>query len=351
MATLIGRRGCPNRGCSLHRLANQGNIRTHGWYKTKLGRRRRYICNACGLTFASTKGSVYHKLKASCQQIDQACHMSAEGVNISVIARVLGRSWNTIYRWLERARAACSRFQDKHLQGYELREPQADEIKAFVGPRKNKIWIMAIIEVSTRLWPAIQVGKRNYNNIKKLFGKTFHKGVSDGRVLITTDGFKPYEWVLKRLFGPTCFYGQVVKKWKKNRITRVDREIVIGEPWQIQHALDCSEDSEKLNTSFIERLNLTIRRNTSYLHRQTPAHARSPQALAAQLDLQRCYYNFMRPHLALKFGNQIWTPAMMAGIMKRKLSWRDVLNHYFLAIMLVLLADRDVQENRVQAVA
>jgi len=179
----------------------------------------------------------------------------------------------------------------------------------------------------------------------------FHKGVSDGRVLITTDGFRPYEWVLKRLFGPTCFYGQVIKTWKKNRITKVDREIVIGEPWQMQHALECSEDSEKLNTSFIERLNLTIRRNTAYLHRQTPAHARSAQALAAQLDLQSCYYNFMRPHLALKFGNQIWTPAMMAGITKRKLTWRDVLSHHLLAIMLALLADHDVQENWVQAAA
>jgi len=42
---------------------------------------------------------------------------------------------------------------------------------------------------------------------------------------------------------------------------------------------------------------------------------------------------------------------MMAGIVKRKLTWRDVLSHYFMAIMLVLLADRDVQENRVQAAA
>jgi len=170
-------------------------------------------------------------------------------------------------------------------------------------------------------------------------------------VLITTDGFRPYEWVLKRLFGPTCFYGQVIKTWKKNRITKVDREIVIGEPCQVQHALECSEDSEKLNTSFIERLNLSIRRNISYLHRQTPAHARRQETLAAQLDLQRCYYNFMRPYLALTFGNQIWTPDMMAGITKRKLTWRDELSHYFMAIMLALLADRDVQENRVQAAA
>jgi len=134
-------------------------------------------------------------------------------------------------------------------------------------------------------------------------------------------------------------------------VYKADREAVIGEPWQIQHALDCSEDSEDLNTSFIERLNLTIRRSTSYLHRQTPAHARSTQALAEQLDFQRCYYNFMRPHLALKFGNQIWTPVMMAGITKRKLTWRDVLSHFIVAIILAVFADREIQENRVQAAA
>jgi len=55
--------------------------------------------------------------------------------------------------------------------------------------------------------------------------------------------------------------------------------------------------------------------------------------------------------LALKFGNQIWTPAMMAGIVKRKLSWRDVLSHYLLAIILVLLTDDDAQESRIQAAA
>jgi len=211
MATIKSRLGCPNRNCSLYQLADQNNIHTHGWYKTKHSRRRRYICMACGMTFASTKGSVYQKLKASRQQIDQACHMSAEDVNISVISRILGRSWNAIYRWLERARAACFYFQAKHLRGYTLSEPQADGIKAFIGSRKNKIWIVVILEVSTRLWPSTCVDKRNYKNIKKLFATTFHKVFSDGRVLITTDGFRPYEWVLTRLFGPACFYGQVVK--------------------------------------------------------------------------------------------------------------------------------------------
>ena len=110
------------------------------------------------------------------------------------------------------------------------------------------------------LWLSTCIGKRTYKNIRLLFRDAFDKGFSEGKVFITTDGYRPYGWVLKRLYGLGCLYGQVAKKWKKNRVTKVSRKIVIGERWQIKDALECSEDSEKLNTSFIERLNLTIRR-------------------------------------------------------------------------------------------
>ena len=36
-------------------------------------------------------------------------------------------------------------------------------------------------------------------------------------------------------------------------------------------------------------------------------------------------YNFVRPHKALRFGREIRTPAMQAGLAKRRLTFRDVL--------------------------
>ena len=59
-----------------------------------------------------------------------------------------------------------------------------------------------------------------------------------------------------------------------------------------------------MNTSFIERLNLTIRQSSAYLSRRTLSHARSTDTLEAHLELLRCYYNFVRPHGALKFGRR-----------------------------------------------
>jgi hypothetical protein len=40
--------------------------------------------------------------------------------------------------------------------------------------------------------------------------------------------------------------------------------------------------------------------------------------------LLRCYYNFVRPHRALKFGREMRTPAIQAGLMTRRLTLREI---------------------------
>jgi hypothetical protein len=99
---------------------------------------------------------------------------------------------------------------------------------------------------------------------------------------------------------------------------------VIGAAWRFEQALHDSEDSSKLNTSFIERLNLTIRQGSAYLFRWTICHARWKERLEDHLELFRCYYSFIRAHGALKFGPEIRTPAMQAGFVSKQLSFRDV---------------------------
>jgi hypothetical protein len=71
-------------------------------------------------------------------------------------------------------------------------------------------------------------------------------------------------------------------------------------------------------------LNLTIRQGSAYLCRRSLCHARRKQRLEDHLDLLRCHYNFLRPHRALKFGRDVRTPAMQAGLAKRRLTFRDI---------------------------
>ena len=116
----------------------------------------------------------------------------------------------------------------------------------------------------------------------------------------------------------------MLKIRRNDRVIRVERRQLIGAAWRFEEALFDSEDSVTLNTSFIERLNLTIRQGVAYLGRRTICHARSRERLDDQLELLRCHYNFLRPHRSLKFGTEIRTPAMQAGLMTRRLTFRDV---------------------------
>ncbi len=104
---------------------------------------------------------------------------------------------------------------------------------------------------------------------------------------------------------------------------KVERRSVYGAAWRFEEALNNSEGSSTLNTSFVERLNLTIRQSSAYLLRRTLCHARSKERLEEHLELLRCYY-FIRPHGALKFGREIRTPAMQAGLTTRLPTVRTV---------------------------
>jgi hypothetical protein len=150
--------------------------------------------------------------------------------------------------------------------------------------------------------------------------------------LIVTDGFDFYARVVREIFGPTCLYGQVIKTRRNDRITTVKRRQIIGAAWRFDEALLQSEDSSTLNTSFVERLNLTILQATSYLTRRTICHAREKMNLSNQLEIVRCHYNFMRAHRSLKLGIEFRTPAMQAGLVDRRLTFRDIFTSEFVVI-------------------
>ena len=267
--------------------------------------------------------------------------MCVHGIAISTIVQIKRMAWGTVARWLESAAAYAARFNDRMLTGFLIRELQADEIRTFVGTKKWVIWIMTTLEVWSRLWISVEMGRRNFRNIKRVILNTLQRGCVEHRFLFTTDGFEMYEWAAKRLLPGICIYGQVIKKRRENRVVRVDRRLLLGTQEELDEALLYSEDSTTLNTSFVERHNLTIRQGCSYLGRRTPCHARRTEFLEGQVALFMAYYNFLRPHRALKFGETLRTPAMQAGLAKKRLSFRDVFTSqvaFFLFFLMVVVA-------------
>ncbi len=191
-----------------------------------------------------------------------------EGLNKSAIARVKRIARNTVHRWLERAAGWCRRFNNRKIKNLSGAELQADEIRTIVGSKQQSIWVFAVIDVWSRLWPSTMVGKRSYQNTLVLFRDLSRRMNLEIAPLVTTDGFKFYERVIGRVFGPTCHYGQVIKTRRNDHVVKAERRAVIG-AGGLKQALWNSEDSVKLKTSFVERLNLTIRQGSAYLGRRT----------------------------------------------------------------------------------
>jgi hypothetical protein len=128
---------------------------------------------------------------------------------------------------------------------------------------------------------------------------------------------------------PELLYAQVVKLRAHGRVVEVDSKVVFGEPGAIAQKLAALPTSETINTSFIERNNLTQRQSNRRLTRRTIGFSKELSWLERQLWLSLAYYHLVLPHHSLRqplpapqptrgSGSlrrwQLLTPAMTAGL-------------------------------------
>jgi hypothetical protein len=135
-------------------------------------------------------------------------------------------------------------------------------------------------------------------------------------------------------------YGQVKKSYRRHKLACVTPVMRLGAQATLRSALQRLGFSGRLNTAFIERVNLTVRHGVAALARRTWATAKPAPQLVAHLEWWRVYYHFVRPHASLRVrleqprergGNRLAqryrqrTPAMAAGKTNRRWTAREVL--------------------------
>jgi hypothetical protein len=136
-------------------------------------------------------------------------------------------------------------------------------------------------------------------------------------------------------------YGQVKKSYRRRKLLRVTPVMRLGTEEALQVALRELGFSGRLNTAFIERVNLTVRHGVAALARRTWATSQQAPQLLASLEWWRAYYHFVRPHEALRValvqprerGGKLLaqryrqrTPAMAAGRTNQRWTAREVLS-------------------------
>ena len=351
---------CPNRQCMYfgntdareHALVGDGK---HG----KAERIQTFRCQACHTTFSARRDTPLYRLKTPSQQVAMVLSALAEGLDPSAVERVFGFRHATITRWLTRAGGHAHTLHERSFRTLWLPHLQLDELRTRLRNTSEVLWIWLAIDPSTKILPVLQLGPRT-QHMAHMVLHSLRRNLAPGCVpLFTSDGLNMYFYAITAHFGQwlqvvrrgwkmsqwqvaaELNYGQVKKSYRRRKLVRITHVMRLGTEEALKASLQGMGFSGRLNTAFIERVNLTVRHGVAALARRTWATSQQSPQLLAHLEWWRAYYHFVRPHEALRVrlvqprergGKRLAqryrqrTPAMAAGRTNRRWTTREVLS-------------------------
>ena len=217
-----------------------------------------------------------------------------EGMSMRSIKERQGVSRVTISRLLESAGRACRQYHDDHVRNIPgKRNIQCDEMWSFVYAKEKRapyvipwdaagsVWTWMAMDADSKLLVSYLLTQdRDTESATELLVDLM--GRLDETPHITTDELKSYRAAARRVLGPR--HSRVLSQTRKGKDTG--------------HS-----------TSYIERLNLTVRMENRRYARKTNAFSKMFSRHIAMMNLWAVYYNFCREHMSLRI-----TPAMDADI-------------------------------------
>lgn len=254
----------------------------------------------------------------------------AEGNSIRATERMTGVNRNTIMNLGVRVGQGCADLMDQKMRNLDCKLLQFDEIWGYIGkkqkhltpdddPTKGDVWTFCAIDADTKLVPSFRVGKRT-----AAVAQDFVADVSmrmKNRVQISTDGLAAYVDSVELAFGSEVDYGMIIKTYGSDGGKDNERRYSAPDMISIEKRVMASNPNYALiSTSYIERLNATIRLHVKRLTRLTHAFSKKFEHFEAAIGLHFAYYNFVRTHNSLKM-----TPATAAGVSRGFWSVADLL--------------------------
>jgi transposase-like protein len=336
---------CPNKECMSRGQIGQGNIVGHG------SKRPRYKCKTCGKTFSARAGTALEVIRYSEDVYLKVITLLAYGAPIQAIVHAFKIDERTVAKWRDRAGIHCEAVHKEKIERglLDLIHVQADEI--WLKIRGAVLWVALAIMAPTRLWIAVEVSeKRDSDLTDNLMRQVRRCALALCALLICTDGFPAYPKSIikafrnkvkdtpgpgasKKVVWPRLYIGTVIKSTVKRRLTEVSRRMSYGQWRKAKKLLKLSKAGKKLNTSFIERFNGTIRERFAPFTRKCRYLATKVETVHAGIYLIGSVYNFCSPHHELSksktkggFG-QPCTPAMASGLTDHVWSVRELLTY------------------------
>lgn len=289
---------------------------------------QRLRCVACGQTFTQEAPRPLGNMRIELKDAATALGLLLEGMSIRAVERITGMNRDTICDLILVVGENCKRMLAEKVRDVPVTDVQCDEIWSFVGMKERQrmaslrtgdegsSWTFVAVERNTKLVLAHHVGQRDNQTCWEFVGQL--SKATAGRFQISTDGLGAYTLNVPFMFQGRVDFGQLVKnygggnstgRYSPAKIISAEKRPRTGKP-----------DPDRICTSHIERLNLTLRMSLRRFTRLTNAHSKSLKHHRAMQAIFFAAYNFVRKHDTIKK-----TPAMAAGLAEKAWTMRQLI--------------------------
>jgi IS1 family transposase len=287
----------------------------------------------CGQPFSETAGTPFFGLKTPLKTVCLALNELVEGLGVRAVARIHHVEPDTVLDWLRKAGKHCQQVSEYMMQELELSQVQLDELWTFVRKKERKLseweklhteygdtWIWVAFDPVHKLVIAVLIGERTQEAAIGLLTRLRARLTAGCLHLLTSDALPHYASAILRVFGEWIqprrkgsrgpfpkprlvppqglHYTTVHKEREKGRVVAVTTQVVYGCTKNVLARL--ASLGQTINTSFVERMNLTFRLLVSRLHRQTLCFSKKRECLEDHLHLALAYYHFVLYHSSLR---------------------------------------------------
>ena len=235
---------------------------------------------------------------------------------MSSVSRIVGIDMNTVVKLLVDAGNTCLEYHDETVRNVRARYVQCDEMWSYIYAKQRNvpdirrmhdhagtIWTWTAIDADTRFMVTWLVGDRTRESAADFMWDIQYRVA--GRPQISTDGLLAYIDAVRLAFRGEVDYARQPHESEMAEDEIPERIAVEGQP-----------NLGEVNSSYVERQNLTMRMSLKRLTRQTNAFSKKLENHCHALSLYFVWYNFIRVHSSI--GT---TPAVAIGLADKPYTW------------------------------